>query len=96
MANFNPNDEFPTFTEVVMWPESQDLMSLKGFRENSALINSEKGLEIYGSSAYRVEPNWLEKAKNGEIETDYDEDADFDGEVEDIYVDYGFPFDDED
>lgn len=96
MANFNPNDEFPTFTEVVTWPESQNLMALKGFRKNSALINSSKGLELYGPSAYRVEPNWLEKAQNGEIKTVYDEDEDFDGELEDIFVDYSFPFDDED
>ena len=90
MAKFNPNDEFPQFTEVVTWPQSQNLMSLNGFRKNSALINSDKGLDIYGSSAYRVDPNWLKKAQNGEL-SEVDDDI---MATDEINVDYGFPFDD--
>lgn len=90
MANFNPNDEFPQFTEVVTWPESQNLMSLNGFRKNSALINSDKGLDIYGSSAYRVDPKWLKKAQNGEL-SEVDDDI---MATDEINVDYSFPFDD--
>ena len=39
---------------VVEWPYSQAYFELKGFDENSELINSEKGLEDFGSSAYFV------------------------------------------
>jgi len=50
---------------VVTWPDSQDLMELDGFRENSYLINDEKGLDDFGSSAYFVNKKWYE-AKNNE------------------------------
>lgn len=49
------NDSFTP----VCWPESQTLMDLEGFDENSNLINDEEGLEIYGSSAYFVNSKWL-------------------------------------
>lgn len=44
---------------VIMWPESQDLMDREGFEENCHLINDDKGLGEYGSSAYFVDENWL-------------------------------------
>lgn len=44
---------------VVMWPESQDLMTYEGFDEHSELINDENGLECFGSSAYFVEAEWI-------------------------------------
>ena len=47
--------------EVVCWPNIQYLMEMEGFRENSYLINDEKGLEEFGSSAYFVNCDWLEK-----------------------------------
>ena len=47
--------------EVVCWPESQMLMELDGFEENSYLVNDNKGLLEFGSSAYFVNRKWLEE-----------------------------------
>lgn len=47
------------FYTVVMWPEIQELMGLDGFRENSYLINDDKGIDKFGSSAYFVDVDWL-------------------------------------
>ena len=47
--------------EVVCWPESQMLMELDGFEENSYLVNDDRGLLEFGSSAYFVNRNWLEE-----------------------------------
>lgn len=47
--------------EVVCWPDSQMLMELDGFEENSYLVNDDKGLLEFGSSAYFVNRKWLEK-----------------------------------
>lgn len=44
---------------VVQWPEIQNLMDLEGFEDNAYLINDEKGLNNFGSSAYFVNENWL-------------------------------------
>ena len=44
---------------IIQWPEIQSLMDLEGFRENSYLINDEKGIEEFGSSAYFVNIKWL-------------------------------------
>ena len=44
---------------VVTWPESQELMEKEGFEENSYLINDDKGIDDYGSSAYFVSETWL-------------------------------------
>jgi hypothetical protein len=61
---------------VVCWPESQMLMTKKGFCEHCELINSEKGLDKYGSSAYLVDEDWF-----NQIETIEDEDEDYNGEL---------------
>lgn len=53
--------------KVVTWPECQDLMCYEGFDENSELINSEKGLDLYGSSAYYVDEDWLNDVNQGKI-----------------------------
>lgn len=53
--------------EVVGWPESQMLMELDGFEENSYLVNDNKGLLEFGSSAYFVNRKWLEE--NVELNT---------------------------
>lgn len=45
--------------EVVCWPEVQELFEWPGFRENSYLVNDEKGIEDFGSSAYFVDSEWL-------------------------------------
>lgn len=60
-------DEYPEFTEVVTWPDSQMIPEKEGALENCALINSYHGLDIYGSSAYRVNPEWYQKLINGEL-----------------------------
>lgn len=46
---------------MVCWPESQVLMELDGFVENSNLVNDDKGLLEFGSSAYFVNRKWLEE-----------------------------------
>lgn len=50
--------------EVITWPRIQELMTLEGFRENSYLINDEKGMKDFGSSAYFVDIDWLMEVEN--------------------------------
>lgn len=47
--------------KIIEWPEVQYLMDKPGFEEHSYLINDEKGLDDFGSSAYFVESEWLSK-----------------------------------
>ena len=47
--------------EVVCWPESLTLMDIDGFDENAYLVNDDKGLLEFGSSAYFVDRRWLEE-----------------------------------
>ena len=51
-------DEYPMFT-VVIWPESQALMDMEGFREHCHLINDHEGLSQFGPQAYFCELAWL-------------------------------------
>ena len=44
---------------VVEWPYSQNLFEMEGFEDNCQLINCEKGLEDFGSSAYFVDTEFL-------------------------------------
>lgn len=44
---------------VITWPEVQDFFEMEGFRENSFLVNDEKGLNDFGSSAYFVKYAWI-------------------------------------
>lgn len=61
--------------EIVCWPESQMLMEKEGFYDNCSLINSERGLEEYGSSAYLVDKDWYQKFINDELpDAIYDDD----------------------
>lgn len=46
---------------VVRWPEIQDLMSCEGFKSHSYLINDDKGMEDFGSSAYFVDEDWYNR-----------------------------------
>ena len=46
---------------VVMWPEVQSLQDLDGFNDHAYLINDDKGLDDFGSSAYFVEEEWYNK-----------------------------------
>jgi hypothetical protein len=45
--------------EVVCWPEIQFLFGEEGFEQNAYLINDEKGIDDFGSSAYFVNSDWL-------------------------------------
>lgn len=47
--------------EIIQWPQVQDLMDKEGFHENSYLVNDEQGINQYGSSAYFVKREWLDK-----------------------------------
>lgn len=60
---------------IVCWPDSQMLMGKKGFYENCSLINSERGLEVYGSSAYLVDKEWYEKLEKGELDDMLDDES---------------------
>lgn len=86
--------------DIVAWPESQTLYGYEGAEENCVLINSEKGIEEYGFSAYIVDRDWYTKVKNGEVpysDDNYDkvdednmmQDWDFDSENFDT-EDYDF------
>lgn len=48
--------------EIIQWPEIQALMEKEGFQDNAYLINDEQGISEYGSSAYFVNKEWLDKA----------------------------------
>lgn len=45
--------------EVVCWPEIQYLFNIDGFEDNAYLINDEKGMEEFGSSAFFIRSEWL-------------------------------------
>lgn len=49
---------------VVTWPDVQELMEVGGFKENSYLINDEKGMDDFGSSAYFVDKEWYLNSTN--------------------------------
>lgn len=44
---------------VVQWPDIQFLMDKPGFREHAYLVNDDRGMADFGSSAYFVEEAWL-------------------------------------
>lgn len=46
---------------VVTWPDSQELMDKEGFNAHCYLINDDKGMEEFGSSAYFVNKEWLDR-----------------------------------
>jgi hypothetical protein len=47
--------------KVIQWPDIQELMDKPGFEDNSYLINDDKGLDDFGSSAYFINLQWLEE-----------------------------------
>ena len=49
---------------VVCWPEIQFLFEEEGFDENAYLINDEKGIDDFGSSAYFVNFDWINSLHN--------------------------------
>ena len=62
------NADLKDYNVIILWPESQKLMGFKGFRENAVLINSDYGLDQYGSSAYRIDKDWFERIKTHDLE----------------------------
>lgn len=97
MTNMMTNvDQFPNFTEVVEWPEIQSYMTKAGFIENTALINSEHGIKIYGSSAYRMNPDWKKKVDSDMMKDDENpinlSDWEYNYEDSEMNIDYGFPY----
>ena len=49
---------------VMMWPDTQELFDLDGFDENCYLINDDKGMDNFGSSAYFVNLAWYESVRS--------------------------------
>ena len=52
---------------VVEFPKSQMLEDKDGFLDNVELINSDKGIELYGGGAYLVNEDWYDKVMRGEV-----------------------------
>lgn len=73
--------------EIVCWPESQMLMEKEGFFDNCSLINSDRGLEEFGSSAYLVNKDWYQKFINGELSDAEYNDEDIDDMLDICYDD---------
>ncbi len=57
----NKNTNMKDLYKVVQWPDIQELMDKPGFEDNSYLINDDKGLDDFGSSAYFINLRWLEE-----------------------------------
>lgn len=43
---------------IMVWPDSQELMEMQGRCEHTWLINDERGLDRFGSSAYVYDIDW--------------------------------------
>lgn len=52
---------------VVTWPDIQTYMDKEGFENNAHLINDEKGIELFGSSAYFINEEWAEKVDSQDV-----------------------------
>ena len=73
---------------IICWPESQELMGMYGFRENCWLINGERGLGTYGSSAYLVDKDWYDEYADAPlVEDDDNEEYDNEDELQIAYDD---------
>ena len=46
---------------VVQWPDIQTYMDKEGFEDNAHLINDERGIGLFGSSAYFINEGWADK-----------------------------------
>lgn len=55
------NTNMKDLYKVIQWPDIQELMDKPGFEDNSYLINDDKGLDDFGSSAYFINLQWLEE-----------------------------------
>jgi hypothetical protein len=52
---------------VVQWPESQALMDVPGFKENSLLINDGPLYDKYEDAAYMVNEEWLDSYYDSQL-----------------------------
>ena len=76
---------------VVSYPQNQVLENKEGFLENVELINSDKGIELYGGSAYLVNEDWYNDVLNGNVvDREYT-----DEEMLSLEINYTFPIEDE-
>lgn len=78
---------------IICWPDSQKLMGLYGFRENCWLINGERGLDTYGSSAYLVDKDWYDEYADSpfvEDDEDYDDEDELQMVFDDELIELGF------
>lgn len=73
---------------IVTFPKSQSLGDKKGFFENVELINSDKGLELYGGGAYLVNKEWYENVKKGNVEDVEYTDEEYENNLE---INYTYP-----
>lgn len=74
---------------IVCWPDSQILMQKSGFFDHCSLINSERGIDEYGSSAYLVDKEWYQDLIEDKLEdmTQKEIDEHQDDELDCIYDD---------
>lgn len=73
---------------IVTFPKSQSLGNKKGFFENVELINSDKGIELYGGGAYLVNKEWYENVKKGNVEDVEYTDEEYENNLE---INYTYP-----
>lgn len=73
---------------IVTFPKSQSLGDKKGFFENVELINSDKGIELYGGGAYLVNKEWYENVKKGNVEDVEYTDEEYENNLE---INYTYP-----
>lgn len=52
---------------VVQWPDIQTYMDKEGFEDNAHLINDERGIELFGSSAYFINEGWADKVDSQDV-----------------------------
>lgn len=62
-----------TLFTPITWPDIQNYMDIEGFKENSYLINDDKGMEEFGSSAYFVSCSWLLEADKKMLKEIFDD-----------------------
>ena len=73
---------------VVTFLESQNLCEYDGFLNNVELINSDKGIEMFGGDAYLVNEDWYNKVKAGKIPT---KEFSTDELANDLVINYTYP-----
>ena len=78
---------------VVEFPKSQLIEDKEGFLENVELINSDKGLELYGGGAYLVNEDWYNEVMKGNVPTREYTDEEL---VNGLEINYTFPIEVED